>query len=554
MSEEEAGKPKEVILKELEEKSFAQEVENDKDKSALLMGRAAKAEATLGADHPITKQEKASVDVYKRALLMIGASGGNVIDANGNTQSFAENNLPVSSYLSHGSRVMIEIPAGSEDKLFNWLTSGDPTKNGASRVQTQDGAISDRTPDQNGEITEKIVYNRSAATHGIAFEEGSDGKPHAKELKGFMIGAKDFMSNKLLGQDTKHWGVDLAMNAEFSGKDSEGITVSKPDGDHGHLYIYYEPPTADRPGAILIGCEGGAPTSHKHSKTGASDPLSPVDSSKWRDVNPKLGIAGEEEYANTKMPQDYNGLVATLTPDELENIVKLEAKNYGAELASKLPGRSVDDFEKSKQHETPVLKASKKIEPSLEKPSILKKIANTLTFGTAFKKEINAYNTEQKKLKAQKKVQDQDHTRAGPDNIKQDPAPQTPEKAVEQLTAAMQAQQPAAAPPAQQPTVATPAQQPTTAVPAQQTTAAPPAQQPTAATPAQQITAATPAQQSPAAGAGSKPITPNLQAQSAAIMATSGANKFVVNKGTPSAPPPKSAEKLKEQNNQVGGR
>jgi hypothetical protein len=403
-----------AILGDLQKKSFAQEIENDKEKSAVLLNRAKQAEAILPPGDPVIKQEQMSVDVYKRALALIG-SGGLQINGNaGEKQSAADNNLPVSSYLSHGARVMIEIPPGSGDTLANWLTSGDPDKSGMSRKQSQQGAIDE----------DKIVYNRSAATHDVSIKEKVNDKGEKefslKEEKGFTIGLRDFVGNQF-GMKTNHWGVDLAMNAEFGGKDSEGKIVGRPDGDHGHLYIHYNPPKDGKPGTMLIGIEGGAPTSHKHSKTGASDPLSPVDSSKFDDVKIKKDIAGEKEYENTIVPKKYGGMVVKLDQEKLNDIVKINAKDLDGGLAYVKPGTSPKDFkdklENKDYHQTPEFKESKKQEPTLEKPSMWKKIANvvtkvvTLGMVKPFQKEIDAYNAEHKTLKTQAKVQANDGVR-----------------------------------------------------------------------------------------------------------------------------------------------
>jgi hypothetical protein len=127
-----------AILSDLQKKSFAQEVENDKEKSAVLLNRVAQAEAKLLIGNPIIKQEQMSVDVYKRALALIGSGGMEINGNNGKKRLADENNLPISSYLSHGSRVLIEIPAGSGDALANWLSSGDPRK----KVECQENRLS----------------------------------------------------------------------------------------------------------------------------------------------------------------------------------------------------------------------------------------------------------------------------------------------------------------------------------------------------------------------------------------------------------------------------
>ncbi|NRA73540.1 MAG: hypothetical protein HRU36_02185 [Rickettsiales bacterium] len=402
---------KKQILESLAGNSLAEEVDRDVNATARMLRRAPTAKA-MGADKAIVEQEKRSADVYKRALVLIGASGTTATSPDGTTKSLAENGLPVSSYLSHGSRVMIQIPPNGGDKLFNWLTSGDTRKSGASRSQTQQEAIEEG----------KIVYNRSAATHGIDVIDTKDGLKEVRELKGFAIGAGDYFKNKVLGKDTQHWGVDLAMDAAFGGPDSEGNIVSHPDGDHGHLYIYYQPPTETHPGAILIGNEGGAPTSHKHSKLGKSDPLSPTGGSKWQDLHAKKEAAGELAFKDTIIPRKYNGLIARPTSDTLDKITSMTPDSIdkiGPEIAARMPSKTPEGFlEKEKTHlyELPAHMPSEKLkEPEkVSKPNWGKRIIHFLTGGKFFNQQIKdykQYKLDKKKYMSAQKVISQDQNR-----------------------------------------------------------------------------------------------------------------------------------------------
>ncbi len=165
------------------------------------------------------------------------------------------------------------------------------------------------------------------------------------EKKGFKIGAKDFFNNKLLKVKTKHYGVDLALNAEFSGKDSMGKVVDKPDEDHGHLYIHYQPTVPpDKPGSILIGIEGAAPSSSKHSKTGASESKTAIDGSKFRDLIHKKLHAAEEIYKNTVIPKNIDGLKIKLSTKAINELTEIDVNNYGEELAHITPSKSVEEF------------------------------------------------------------------------------------------------------------------------------------------------------------------------------------------------------------------
>lgn len=384
-------------VKELEGKSFAQEIEQDKNRSAVLIGRGEKA----GEDktNPHSMQEVESVGVYKRALILLGSSGLEVNSEKQGNKKASENNLPVSSYLSHGSRTVIQIPPGSDDKLIKWLTSGDPTKDGRSLAQTPEQAMKEG----------KYVYNRSAATHDVSIDK--DGK--VKEEKGFTIGLKSFLNNKVLGQETKHFGVDLAVDSEYKGKDASGKEVKRPDGDHGHLYIHYVPATKDKPGSIMFGMEGAAPYSSKHSKTGASDPISPTGCSKFDDLDIKKQFAGEKEYEETIVPKKYNGLYANLDENKINAITQIDDKKFSIELAEAKPSQSPEEFVKmEKFHETPQLVNTKHPEKKdLKKPTMWQNFVNKITFGKAYKDEINEYKKESKLQKVQNKISVNDEQR-----------------------------------------------------------------------------------------------------------------------------------------------
>ena len=410
------------ILENLAGNSLAEEIDRDIKATSIMLDRVKDAQKAH-ADKKIIKQEQESADVYKRALTLIGASGVTATSPDGTTKPLSENGMPVSSYLGHGARVMIQIPPNSGNMLFNWLTSGDKEKSGASRLQTQQGAI-----DEN-----KIVYNRTAATHAIDVINTEEGTKKTRELKGFKYGAKDYLGNKLLGKKTQHWGVDLAMGNKFNDKDAEGNIVAKPDGEHGHLYIYYKPPTKTDPGAILIGNEGASPHSSKHSKTGASDPISPTGGSMWQDLHAKLAVAGEKEFQKTIIPKKYNGLIARPDIKTLEQITNLKSdqiENIGSEIASRIPGKNPEDFlEKPQLYVSPNYMPSKKLEEPQKpsKPNLLKVIVNYITFKKVFTQEIEDYNkdnakymVDKKKYESAQKIIAQDQNRKKTENHNKD--------------------------------------------------------------------------------------------------------------------------------------
>jgi len=398
------------LLTEVQSKSFAEEIRNDARSFETYLGRSDKARES-GADSAIIKQEQLSVDLVKRAMLLIGCGDMQITNSLGEKKAAMDNNLPVSSYLSHGSRVLIEVPAGTDDTLINWLTSGDSEKNGMSKKQTQQQAIAEN----------KIVYNRVAATHDVSIQGmNQKGGLAVRERKGFWIGARDAIGNTLLGIKTKHYGVDLAIGAEFNGKDSRGNVVSKPDGEHGHLYIHYTKPVNGKPGAIMIGIEGASPASSNHSKTGGSSPISPVDGSKLPILEVKQKIAAEAEYQNTILPRKYQGMEIKIDKAKLTEIVEMKAEDYGTNLAYSRPAQNPKDFcqnlSSNKLCKIAELKEAK-MPAIIAKPPIWKKLVNNIvkiiTCGLIkpYKKELDQYKIQKKNFKIYKKIQDTDKVR-----------------------------------------------------------------------------------------------------------------------------------------------
>jgi hypothetical protein len=312
---------KKVLLNEMKERDFRDEIENDVAKVSTMLER---------TQNPnITDQEKESTEVFKRAMLII-ASGNLQLKSNdkdAGIKSAVDNQLPLASYLSHGARTMIQVPAGSDDSLFNWLTSGDKNKLKISEH------ISGQEAFANGN---NVVYRRLAGTHAVK----ASNNDQVKEKKGLYIGIRDTIKNIFTqAKKTKHFGVDLMMDVNNKGKDSYGNSISTPDGEHGHLYIHYQKPTTNKPGAILIGQEASWPGSPNHSKLGRSDPLSPTQGCKFKELETK---AGKDQ--DITIPKKYGGMLINLTTDQVQQITDLNSKHFNSSLAKALPQKNVENI------------------------------------------------------------------------------------------------------------------------------------------------------------------------------------------------------------------
>jgi len=168
---------------------------------------------------------------------------------------------PVAAALSHGGRVNIRIPKVQDqtraNEFFDWLTGG-----------------------QQNRIAAKL-HRRSAATHGIATPE----QGQLRERKGTKAGVAGFIKQTFKRDYWRHFGMDVPVGG-IGEKDIKG-NVILPDGRHGHLYIYYKPPTIQKDGSLLIGCEGSragqkeAASNIKHDYHAISSPISPTGGMKW---------------------------------------------------------------------------------------------------------------------------------------------------------------------------------------------------------------------------------------------------------------------------------
>ncbi|PCJ27602.1 MAG: hypothetical protein COA94_03930 [Rickettsiales bacterium] len=374
--------------------SFAQEVKQGVSAVGDLIERAKKSAGVSSEQSPDTLLEL-STGIFKRAMILGGSAGVQIYSTNDEGERIdkpaSENGLPITYALSHGSRTLIKIPARSGDQVINWLTSGNPAISGMSNTQTtQKGALADG----------KAVYNRPAATHAIGF---TNDEP--RELKSMLIGVRDFLSSKILGRTTKHYGVDLGLCMEGS---------AAPDGKNGHLYIHYEPPTEARPGAILFGCESHAPSSSQHSKVGNSNPVSPTGCSKFKVLKHKKTIAGETEYTNTIIPDKYHGMIGALDDQGVKALITIEADKFGKSLALTMPQNSPSDFiaqyvnspETEKNLRTlPELPTSAQKTPApLAKPNLFIRIANKVSFGLLFHDTMKEYKSEKKRYKIQSAI------------------------------------------------------------------------------------------------------------------------------------------------------
>ncbi|WP_083621988.1 eCIS core domain-containing protein [Planktothrix paucivesiculata] len=182
--------------------------------------------------------------------------------------------------LSHGGRVMVKLPPLADNtkdrnEFINWLLGNDS--------QEKDKRGSTLKPNQakkeNTEYHKAKVDTRIASTHDINI----DNKGTFKELKG---------NNFSKGQSEEHYGMDIPLGG--LGQEDLAGGVILPDGSHGHMYIFYEPPTLDKPGGLLIGAETSRMAhadiyGQYHDATGTSAEFSSTGTSKEGRIGAEIG-------------------------------------------------------------------------------------------------------------------------------------------------------------------------------------------------------------------------------------------------------------------------
>lgn len=204
--------------------------------------------------------------------------------------------MPLASMLSHGGRVVIEVPRlrenQNENEFINWVLGGE-----LEQVK-KDG----------------VIMGRSAATHSLTHVE-ENGELRVKELhiKPTPKNAKEFIVN---ARNKRHLGMNVGLGSMQ--------TAEKDNGENGHLYMFWLPPTNDMPGALMVGCEGSEPGKtdrhgHKHGPSGKSPNISPTGSSKFRALRKE----------DKRVPADIDGMRAVFRSDkELKKLMAKSAESF----------------------------------------------------------------------------------------------------------------------------------------------------------------------------------------------------------------------------------
>ncbi|MDJ1172859.1 hypothetical protein [Roseofilum capinflatum] len=251
--------------------------------------------------------------------------------------------------LSHGGRVMVKLPAISKgqdrNEFINWLlgnTSGEKDSKGSKKpnqVSSKNVANTDYGKAQ--------VDTRNFSTHDIDIGTTET----FKELKSG--------GNNSKGQSEEHYGMDIPLGG--LGREDLAGEVTLPDGSHGHMYIFYEPPTLDKPGGLLIGAETSRMGrtdvyGQYHDAKGTSAEFSPTGTSKEAIIGDKIGgrIVDFTKGSYTEV-RDKDGKVQqekvkgghTEVKDSnwLQQLKKAEQKIYEGQItAAELVGKTTPEL------------------------------------------------------------------------------------------------------------------------------------------------------------------------------------------------------------------
>jgi len=155
--------------------------------------------------------------------------GGLHVFRHGAYQPWADLNTPLATAVSHGGRVLIQLPPAPSkegNQFWNWLNSGSE------------------------------FSKRTAATHGVQRLSGSE----AVRVSSFhTLRVKEVSKSGLGTLSGHHYGMNLALGGAGSRSPFDGNIIAA-SGGAGHMYANVLAPSSDHEGAILIGAECARPT------------------------------------------------------------------------------------------------------------------------------------------------------------------------------------------------------------------------------------------------------------------------------------------------------
>jgi hypothetical protein len=132
-------------------------------------------------------------------------------------------NIPIAAAISHTARVLVQLPRlnpqDANSNIWAWLNQ------------------------------ENSIRTRGAATHGIEYVTGEMVNAVPKKVK---------ERKALTGMRDNHYYMNVALGGQGYRNPFSGNLIDA-QGQHGHLYLCYKAPTAEKVGGLLIATEQSAP-------------------------------------------------------------------------------------------------------------------------------------------------------------------------------------------------------------------------------------------------------------------------------------------------------
>lgn len=210
--------------------------------SAIVQGGVKREGKVL--DHAaVVKNIIYSKQILKKILIILHA-GLEIYNKDSN--QFEAHTGSVVRALSHGGRVNIRIPSLASEQsnphaLMQWIGLFNGSDNGSRLPLSKTLSNKD-----NG------LFHRDFGTHHLDIGDNDEDQLGRFREEG---GVGAAVRSKL--DDTVMLGINLAVGG-FGNKDFNGDVIL-PDGAHGHMLIFYRPPTIEHDGGLMIGIETTGP-------------------------------------------------------------------------------------------------------------------------------------------------------------------------------------------------------------------------------------------------------------------------------------------------------
>lgn len=207
------------------------------------------------------------------------------------------NNLPVAAMLSHGGRVLVQLPPSSNHDDWKVKPDANLLQSNTRKENISRKVYFDKNKTDRGDFSfwrwlcgsMGSLDNRVISTHGLKIADSpthlpNNGMLYLKEKKGMTVGTGHSKKHQ-------HYALNVSLGGYGNKSPLSGETV-KGDGLDGHLYLLFMPPTEIRCGGMLIGCENAQfgmgenrHTGAGHGAGGAANAVSAAGAFKWKDMS-----------------------------------------------------------------------------------------------------------------------------------------------------------------------------------------------------------------------------------------------------------------------------